>query len=534
VHLTNHDLLQLDRDTLSRLDEEALRRLSERLLDDLKEARDRLNQDSQNSSRPPSSDSPYGRSRRESSVNEPADDEAVGEGSGPGETLPAETSPQAREAAPGASDPSRSDGHTPHSLPLARARGRQPGAPGHGRHQSLAVTATLTHRPGECACCGQPLGEAAPGHAYGGYDEVDLLPADPAAPGLVLTVTRHLPFEVICGCGHRTRYRFPRAEVPDEWQGAGVDRQQLLGPRLAALVVLLSLRYRLSRTKLRELLRELTGLELSIGLIDHTLRQSAGQVAPVEAALLQAVEQSPLLHVDETSWQEGALSLWFWVFCGVDAVVYWIGTRAKEMFVNALPDGFSGLLMSDGYSVYRHYENRLRCWAHLLRKARGLAEATCRLTQEAGGALLVLMGQLIQTVQAVSCNTGLDDLARRQTPEVKRLKALCERHQDSSSAKLGAFCREMLKDWAVIVRPLYDPGLPLTNNAAERQLRHWVVARKISFGTRSEHGSRALALLASIIDTCRLRQASAWDYLAEAIRAGRSGMPMPALPTVGG
>ncbi len=397
----------------------------------------------------------------------------------------------------------------------------------------MAVTATLSHRPGECACCGQPLGEAAPGHAYGGYDEVDLLPADPAAPGLVLTVTRHLPFELTCGCGHRTRYRFPRAEVPDEWQAAGVDRQQLLGPRLAALIVLLSLRYRLSRAKLRELLRELTGLELSIGLIDQTLRQSAGQVAPVEEALLNAVEQSPLLHVDETGWQEGALSLWFWVFCTVDVVIYWVGSRAKEMFVNALPEGFTGLLMSDGYSVYRYYENRLRCWAHLLRKARGLAEATCRLTRQAGGALLALMGQLIQTVQAASCSTDLDDLARRQTPKVERLKALCESHQDSSSAKLGAFCREMLKDWTVIIRPLYDPGLPLTNNAAERQLRHWVVARKTSFGTRSQHGSRALALLASIIDTCRLRQASAWDYLAEAIRAGRSGMPMPALPTVG-
>ena len=527
MHLTDHDLLQLDRDTLARLDEEALRRLSGRLLDDLKEARDRLNQNSRNSSRPPSSDSPYGRVQRESAVSESTDDEALDADSGAIEKSDPES-----EATPAATDPSERDTAMQPKAPVARAPGRQPGAPGHGRTQSLAVTETCSHRPGECACCGQPLGETAPGHAYGGYDEVDLLPADPAVPGLLLTVIRHLPVEVTCDCGHRTRYRFPRAAVPDEWQGAGIDRQQMLGPRLAALIVLLSLRYRLSRAKLRELLQELTGLELSIGLIDQTLRQSAGQVAPVEEALLQAVEQSPLLHVDETGWQEGALSLWFWVFCAADVVVYGIGSRAKEMFVNALPEGFSGRLMSDGYSVYRYYENRLRCWAHLLRKARGLAEATCRLTRDVGGALLALMGQLIQTVQATG-SMDLADLARRQTPEVERLKALCESHQDSPSAKLGAFCREMLNDWTVIIRPLYDPGLPLTNNAAERQLRHWVVARKSSFGTRSEQGSRALALLASIIDTCRLRQASAWDYLAEAIRAGRSNLPMPALPAVG-
>ena len=48
MHLTDHDLRQLDRDALSRLEDEALRRLAERLLADLKEARDRLNQDSRN------------------------------------------------------------------------------------------------------------------------------------------------------------------------------------------------------------------------------------------------------------------------------------------------------------------------------------------------------------------------------------------------------------------------------------------------------------------------------------------------------
>jgi len=88
---------------------------------------------------------------------------------------------------------------------------------------------------------------------------------------------------------------------------------------------------------------------------------------------------------------------------------------------------------------------------------------------------------------------------------------LCERHQHSPFVKLGEFCREMLNDWEAIIRPLLDPSLPRTNNAAERLLRHWVIARRLSCGTRSEQGTRAFALLASIIDTCRARKASAWD-----------------------
>ncbi len=39
-------------------------------------------------------------------------------------------------------------------------------------------------------------------------------------------------------------------------------------------------------------------------------------------------------------------------------------------------------------------------------------------------------------------------------------------------------------------------------------------------------------LLASIIDTCRLRNASVTDFLAKAIHAARLGLPAPELPPI--
>lgn len=76
------------------------------------------------------------------------------------------------------------------------------------------------------------------------------------------------------------------------------------------------------------------------------------------------------------------------------------------------------------------------------------------------------------------------------------------------------------------------PTTALTNIAAERQLRHWVIARRISFGTRSLVGANSLALLVSVIDTCRARKASATDLPARAIHAARLGLPAPALPPI--
>ena len=79
----------------------------------------------------------------------------------------------------------------------------------------------------------------------------------------------------------------------------------------------------------------------------------------------------------------------------------------------------------------------------------------------------------------------------------------------------------MLNDWKAIFRVLDYPHYPLTNNEAERALRHWVILRGICYGTRTEDGSRVFAILISVIETCRKRNQSPWVYLA-AVRQGCS------------
>jgi len=104
------------------------------------------------------------------------------------------------------------------------------------------------------------------------------------------------------------------------------------------------------------------------------------------------------------------------------------GASEGQIFINALQGGSAGCLMSDGYAVHRSYLNRIRCLAHLLRKARGLTEATCRHTSQVGQQLLDLMGGLIPATQAAR-DGPFDDWAERQAPALAQLKALCERHQ---------------------------------------------------------------------------------------------------------
>ena len=59
MKLSDHDLRQIDEERINKLSETAVKNLSITLLNDLKEARERLNQNSKNSSIPPSSDAPW-------------------------------------------------------------------------------------------------------------------------------------------------------------------------------------------------------------------------------------------------------------------------------------------------------------------------------------------------------------------------------------------------------------------------------------------------------------------------------------------
>jgi transposase len=199
---------------------------------------------------------------------------------------------------------------------------------GHGRTQRLLVHEELHRHPNVCAACGAPLLAAGP--AYTGWDTIDLIPLAPGEAGLKLGVIRHVLHEAGCACGHRTRADHDRAPPDTAWSDVALGEWRLLGPRLTAVVVLLTVRYRLSRVKVKERLAELFGLQVSTGLIDPTIREAGRAAAPLESDLVAAIEQAVLVHADETSWREAGQARWLWVFVTAQTVLYQIGYRTQE------------------------------------------------------------------------------------------------------------------------------------------------------------------------------------------------------------
>jgi hypothetical protein len=526
--LKDHSLKQLNSQYLAKLTPEELLHLSTKLLHDLKEAREQLNQNSSNSSKPPSSKHPWETAPTVAKAEAEAEAEAEEpkpEASKPADTPPIPTTPALPK-------------------PAKRKAGKQPGSPGYGRVWHPRIDDTAHHRASHCEACGCPLASGGD-LAYSAYDSVDVRFGSEAQPGLAVITTRHHLYDSTCRCGHCTRYQ-PHRVIPDAllYPAVEVGEWRLIGANLAALIVHLRLRSRLSLRLTQELLHDLLGIPLSVGALQQCFEEAAASAAPLEDALVEdllaeVTDREGVLYIDETSWKERGEALWLWTFVTTLSVCFYIGRRTIEMLDNVIGTHFEGWLMSDGYQAYRHHPKRLRCWAHLIRKARGLAESLDKDGRAFGNFTLAWLGTLQTAIYAWReaggmAGTATDVIRHHHRDKLAEFRALCLTHAESAHDKTAALAKEFINDWEAIFRILDHPWLPLTNNDAERALRHWVILRKTNHGTKSATGSRAFAMLASISSTCRKRGQSALAYLARVITAARTGLCLPALPQAGG
>ncbi|MCP4895538.1 MAG: hypothetical protein GY906_01075, partial [bacterium] len=238
MKIKDHDLRQLNEERLQSLQEKdpaALLQLTNRLLDDLKEARERLNRNSSNSSCPSGSQPPWFRVGDEESAE---DDEEKADDSSDSKPIESDSASSGKEESGSASsEKDESDGNEKPKKKTGKGRGskpknkpgKQPGAQGFGRTDELNVNETIHHYPDRCVICGDSLNpESAVAHT--GFYTIELILGGPEKPGLTLWVTKHIYYGIACVCQHETKempYRAPEDE--GDWNGVDLTEWRLAG-----------------------------------------------------------------------------------------------------------------------------------------------------------------------------------------------------------------------------------------------------------------------------------------------------------------
>ena len=342
----------------------------------------------------------------------------------------------------------------------------------------------VEHALEQCPDCGTGL---AGGWVHRTREVIDL-------PQVPVQVTEHAYIA-------RTCPQCQRRCVPASSLDGVVLGQQRLGINLVSLIAALREEARLPVRTIRWYLDTVHGLRLSLGAIVDTTRKVAGKAQAELAGILERIRGSPVVHADETGWREDGHNGYVWTFSTPTQRYFLRRGRGKAVVDEVLGDEFAGVLVSDFYAAYHHYDGpKQRCWAHLLRDIHDLRVLYAddhRLAQWADS-----VHQLYQQAKAFTHPSEQPRRTAQLTLE-RRLLVLCRPYLDHPSAAQARLCRRInnhIKELFVFVA---HPEVPPDNNAAERSLRPVVISRKISGGTRSQRGTETKMTLASIFGTWR-------------------------------
>jgi transposase len=411
----------------------------------------------------------------------------------------------------------------PKAPPSSRKRGGQPGHP--GAHRALLpveqVDEIVAVVPERCRHCQQPLPD--PAGRRGGrvwrHQVVELLP-------LAVRVTEYQMIARRCPeCGKRTRAGLP----------AGVPRRPF-GTRLTAVIALLSGRYRLSRREVRQLLQDLWTVRVSLGAVVRQEQAQSAALAPVVEAAQAAVQQAPVVNMDETGWRQEQGRAWLWTVVTAALTVFRISRRRSGAVVDALLGAeFVGIVGSDRWSAYRRFpaERRALCHAHLKRDFQALVDRGGEAAPVGRWGLAESERLFVLWHRYRAGEFARPEMRRRLIPLQARLGRLLRRGQDNPDRKTAGLCRELTKWWPALWTFARVDGVEPTNNGAERALRPAVLWRKGSFGADSEAGSRFAERLLTVVATCRQQGRSLLAFLVAAGEAALQGTAAPSLLPAG-
>jgi transposase len=289
------------------------------------------------------------------------------------------------------------------------------------------------------------------------------------------------------------------------------------------------------------------GINLDRSTLADWVGRAAWHLRPVHERLLEKLKASPKLFADETTapvldpgrgkTKTGQL----WAYARDDrpwqgndppgvAYVYAPDRKAERPIAHLA--GFSGILQVDGYGGYRVLAEKngitlAFCWAHVRRRFYELAAAgPAPIASEALRRIAELYhvegdirGQPADARRAVRQERSRVILAELEPWLGEKLGLI------SQKTKLAEAIRYTLSRWQGLTRFIDDGRIEIDSNVVERSIRPIALNRKNALFAGSDGGAEHWAVIASLIETCKLNNVEPFGYLADVLARIVNGHP---------
>jgi len=397
-----------------------------------------------------------------------------------------------------------------------RSRKKRGARKGHEPHMHKLfppeeVTKFVPHEPHVCVWGCQDLEES--DHEPLRHQTVDIAPIKPV-------VTEHVQHVRRCQeCGELVY-----APLSDD------VRRNIFGPGVLATIGILTGMLNTSKRKALAVINEVFHVPMSLGGLSNCEARIAEALEKPYDETLEHVRRQEVAHADETGWPRGNREKgWLWTFCCATAAVFMVHAHRSQKAARKLMGSFAGTLVSDRYNAYNFYESvRQICWAHLQRDFKAISETHGKLGK-IGLELYQLAKTILKMRNRVRDGTLQWKTFQRRMLELERRAEALLKAGARFEGKLGGKCRDILKHKKYLWTFVEEQNVAPTNNLSEQLLRQGVLWRKSSFGTQSQRGARYVERILTACATCRLQNRSIIEYLRHACSNHLNGTAAPNL-----
>ena len=289
------------------------------------------------------------------------------------------------------------------------------------------------------------------------------------------------------------------------------------------------------------------GVKLDRSTLADWTGRAAWMLRPLHQRLLERLKASEKLFADETTapvldpgrgrTKTGQL----WAYARDDRP--WNGPEPPGVAYVYAPDrkaerpiahlaGFRGVLQVDGYAGYRALadQGQVRlafCWSHVRRRFYELAAAgPAPIASEALTRIAELYA-VESEIRGRSAETRRSARHDRSRPVIEALEPWLRARLKtvSQKGKLAEAIRYALSRWEGLARFLDDGRIELDSNTVERAIRPLALNRKNSLFAGSDGGGEHWAVIASLIETCKLNDVEPQAYIADVLTRLINGHP---------
>ncbi len=270
--------------------------------------------------------------------------------------------------------------------------------------------------------------------------------------------------------------------------------------------------------------------------------KAAYELRPVYDCLKANLKQSAKLFMDETTAPvldpgRGKVKKgYFWALARDDrpwlgdappGVAFTYAPGRSGTYASEILQGFNGVLQVDGYTGYNRvldpksngYIRLAYCWAHARRKLFDVTKSSTAPIANEGLKQITALYRIESQIRGQSNEDRLAVRKEKTAPKIAAFKIWLDqaRLQVSAKSPTGEALKYIAKYWDGLILFLTDGRVEMDNNTVERTIRPITLNRKNALFAGHEQGAQNWAILASLIETCKLNKIEPHGYLTRVL-----------------